>query len=137
MNLAPYILFNGNCEEALNFYKQAFKGEIQNLSRFEGAPMETRLEDKQKVMHATFVAKGIFLMASDGGGHDGQPASDSGMVHLSVNFEDAGEMDQVFNSLSEGGKVAMPLQDTFWGAKFGMLIDRYGVKWMFNCEKAK
>lgn len=133
MTLTPYIMFNGNCEEALNFYAKALGGEIKELHRFEGSPAEGMSADKQKVMHAHFVAKGIFFMASDGD----QSEAIAGMVHLSINFEQDGEIDTVFNNLSEGASITMPLQDTFWGARFGMLRDQFGVNWMFNYDKPK
>lgn len=131
MTLTPYILFNGNCEEALNFYAKAFNGTIKDLRRFEGSPAENMSADKQKVMHANFEANGIFLMASDGGKGEGS------MVQLSVNVNDAEELNRVFSAMSEGAQVTMPLQDTFWGARFGMLTDKFGVSWMFNHELKK
>lgn len=133
MTLTPYIMFPGNCEAALNFYVQALQGEIRDLSRFEGSPAEGMSTDKQKVMHAHFAARGVFFMASDGGNE----SAPGGMVHLSLNFEEGGQIDTVFNALGEGGKVTMPLQDTFWGARFGMLTDKFGVNWMFNYDKPK
>lgn len=134
MQLTPYIIFNGNCEEALNFYAKALEGEIKDLMRFEGTPAESMSADKQKVMHAHFQGKGIFFMASDSGQGG---ANQAGMVHLSLNFDDASEQGKIFNALSEGGKVTMPLEDTFWGATFGMLTDKFGINWMFNCDKKK
>lgn len=135
MQLTPYIMFNGNCEEALNFYAQAFHGEIKDLMRFEGSPVENMSADKQKVMHAHFAVDGkIIFMAADGG-DQGSSASKGGMMHLSINFQSGEEQQKVFEALSEGGKVTMPLQDTFWGARFGMLTDKYGVNWMFNWDK--
>ena len=132
MTLTPYILFDGNCEEALQFYARALHGEIKDLSRFEGSPAENMSADKQKILHANFAAEGIFFMASDGG------SGPSGTrVHLSISFDNAEQLDQVFNAMAEGGKVTMPLQDTFWGARFGMLEDRFGINWMFNHDKAK
>lgn len=133
MTLAPYILFNGNCEEALNFYAKAFNGTIKDLKRFEGSPMENATPDKQKIMHAHLQAEGFTLLASDGG----QDGVKGGMVQLSVNFESGADMDRAFTTLSEGAEVKMPLQDTFWGARFGMLTDKYGVSWMFNQELKK
>jgi PhnB protein len=129
-------MFNGNCEEALNFYAKAFGGEIKNLMYFEGSPVENLAVDKKQVMHSTFEAKGIVFMASDSG-QGGPEAVKNGMVHLSINFHDAAEIEKIFSALSEGGKVNMPLQDTFWGARFGMLIDKFGVNWMFNYDKPK
>ena len=133
MTLTPYILFDGTCEEALNFYAAAFNGTIKDLRRFEGSPMEGATPDTQKIMHATFEAKGFSLMASDGNREGGK----GGMVQLSVNVEDAEELGRVFAAMSEGAQVTMPLQDTFWGARFGMLTDKYGVSWMFNHELKK
>ena len=127
-------MFNGNCEEALKFYEKALGGEIKDLMRFEGSPMENMTADKNQVMHSNFAVNGnIFFMASDGG--FGQPGNGSGMVHLSLNFDDAGKIQQTFAALSEGGNVTSPLQDTFWGATFGMLTDKFGVNWMFNYDK--
>ncbi len=131
MELSPYLMFNGNCEEALNFYVKALNGKIENLMRFEGTPAESMSEDKQKVMHATFQADGFMFMASDG---SQSPAGNS-QVHLSLNFNSAEEERKVFDALAEGGKVTMPLNDTFWGATFGMLTDKFGINWMFNYDK--
>jgi PhnB protein len=134
MNISPYIMFNGNCEEALNFYVKALGGEIQGLMRFEGSPAESMSSDKQKILHAMFKAGGVFFMASDGA-ESGENVG--GMVHLSLDFDSAEEEQKVYDALSEGAKTTMPLQDTFWGARFGMLTDRFGVNWMFNYDKAK
>ncbi len=136
MKLTPYIIFNGQCEEALNFYAKTLDGEIKNLSRFEGSPAESMSADKQKIMHANFEAGDVAFMASDSG--EGGPASSNGgMVHLTLDFQNAEELDKVFNVLSEGGKITMPLQDAFWGARFGMLTDKFGINWMFNAELQK
>src|SRR5918993_1465199 len=130
MQLTPYLMFNGNCEEALNFYSTTIGGEIKHLSRYEGSPAEEMSDDKQKVMHATFAGRGITFMASDGA----QPVRNNGNIYLCIDFKDSGAMENVFNSLGEGGNVTMPLQDTFWGARFGMLTDKFGINWMFNSE---
>lgn len=130
MPIVPYLIFNGNCEEALKFYETAFDGTIKNLSRYEGTPAEGAISDKQKVLHAHFEARDLFLMASDG-----DSKTSGGMVHLSLDFSDVDEMKKRFYALAEGGNVTMPLQDTFWGAVFGMLTDRFGIMWMFNHDK--
>ncbi len=134
MQIVPYIMFNGRCEEALNFYAKAFEGEIKDLMRYEGSPVESMSEDKQKVMHAQFEAKGIFFMAADNN-QGGPEELGGGKVHLSINFDDAAQQEKVFAALSHGANVQMPLQDTFWGARFGMLTDKFGVNWMFNYDK--
>ena len=136
MQLTPYIMFNGNCEEALSFYEKALGGTIKDLMRFGGSPMENSGEEnKDKVLHSLFMVDGnMIFMASDTGGNNSN-ANQAGMVHLSMNFSDEGKMTNVFNALSQGGTVTMQLQDTFWGARFGMLTDRFGVNWMFNQDK--
>ena len=136
MDLIPYIIFDGNCEEALNFYVKAFEGQIKFLTYYEGTPGESFAKGKNKVMHATFEGKGFSLMASDSG--QGAPVAEtSGMVHLSINFDNVAEEEKVFSALVQNGKISMPLQDTFWGARFGMLTDQYGVSWMFNQDIKK
>ena len=137
MELTPYIIFNGNCEEALKFYEKALGGEIKNLMRFEGSPAENMSADKQKILHSHFAVDGrILFMASDSG--QGAPAAGrGGMIHLSLNFTDAGKIAGVFAAMGDGGSVTMPLQETFWGATFGMLQDQYGVNWMFNYDKPR
>jgi len=134
MQLVPYIIFNGQCEEALNFYAKALGGEIKELMRYENSPVESMAKEKQKIMHATFMAKGIVILASDSG-EGGPEATGSGMVHLSFNFQSEEEQQKAFDGLSDGGKITMPLQDTFWGARFGMLTDKFGINWMFNYDR--
>lgn len=136
MQVTPYLTFPGNCEEALNFYAQAFHGQVRNLSRFEGSPAEGMSAEGQKVLHAHFVAKKIFFMASDSG-DAAWKATGGNMVHLSVNFDEASELEKVFKALSDGATITMPLQDTFWGARFGMLTDKFGINWMFNYDYEK
>lgn len=137
MQLTPYIIFNGNCEEALNFYANALGGEIKNLSRYEGSPAEAMSTEKQNILHAQFAIDGaVLFMASDSG--QGSPVeTHGGMVKLSLDFTDAGSIEQVFAALSESGTITMALQDTFWGARFGMLTDKFGINWMFNYDKPK
>lgn len=136
MHVTPYFTFDGNCEEALNFYAQAFHGQIKNLSRFEGSPAEEMATNGQRVLHAQFVAKKLSFMASDSGDETWKTAGGN-MVHLSIDFDEAGELEKIFKALSDGATITMPLQDTFWGARFGMLTDKFGINWMFNYEYDK
>lgn len=131
MGIIPYLMFQGNCEEALNFYKKALGGEIKDLNYFEGSPAEDMAEDKKQVMHATFQFGENVFMASDGC----KDNNNSQKVHLSMNFTDGESIKKTFEALSEGANITMPLQDTFWGATFGMLTDKYGINWMFNYDK--
>ena len=134
MQLNPYIIFKGNCEEALKFYGKALGGETGQLMRYADAPENPGGMAPDKIMHTHFNVDGnLLFMASDGP----IDANDSGIVSLSLNFKDAGSIKSAFASLSEGGTVTMPLQDTFWGATFGMLKDKYGIKWMLNYDKPK
>ncbi len=132
MKLNPYLLFEGNAEEVLNFYKEALGGEIVMLSRYGDSPMPTNENHKNKVMHSRFEFDGNIIMISDA--MEGQPVSTNGNVQLSVEVESLDRIRQVFEKMSEGGKVSLPLQDMFWGAKFGMLQDKFGISWMFNHE---
>jgi PhnB protein len=129
MQLSPYIFFQGTCEEALNFYVDVFGGEIVSLNRFEGSPIEgdAAMDDKNKVMHATFKTGDWTFMAADGS--DPRPA---GNVALSLATEDEAEGDRIFAGLSAGATITMPMETVFWGGKFGMLTDRYGVMWMIS-----
>ena len=130
MQLTPYIMFNGNCEEAMNFYAGALGGEIKEFSRYEGSPAEGMSDDKSKVMHARMVAGDSSIM-----GADAQQPAQGNNVHLSLNFDSVEKGEKIFAALSEGATVTMPLQDTFWGARFGMLTDKFGINWMVNCDK--
>jgi PhnB protein len=130
MELEPYLFFHGKCEEALNFYAQCFNGTIEGLSRFAGSPMEANVgtEYRDKVMHASFAAGDLKFMASDG--NPGAPPDGEDDIALSVATNDAAEGERVFNALCEGATVTQPLSDAFWGGKFGMLTDRFGIQWM-------
>ena len=91
MQLTPYLMFNGNCEEALNFYAKALGGGIVHLSRYEGSPMESMASDKQKIMHATMIAKEITIMGADDE-RTGTESKGSGAVHLNINFDNPDEI---------------------------------------------
>ncbi len=129
IQLAPYLAFNGNCEEALNFYKDCLGGTISEIHRFEGSPMEQQVTDKRGIMHATFSFEGGTLMASD----SPQGAPSESNISLSIGIDDENRGQEIFDKLSAGGNVAMPFQKQFWGAVFGMFKDRYGIFWMMNC----
>jgi PhnB protein len=133
--LTPYLSFHGTCEAALKFYAEAFNGTITELKRFGDAPAGASPHpNKDHVMHARFEAEQVKLMASDGRDKDstGEP-----QISLSVELTDRAEQEKVFGKLSAGGKVTMPLADQFWGARFGMLVDKFGIHWMLNCETKK
>ncbi|MEO6905933.1 MAG: VOC family protein [Ginsengibacter sp.] len=133
--IIPYLTFNGNASEALQFYSKALNGDVEFKQTFGESPMDSATEQKDKIMHASFKAGELHFMVSDT--MQGQSVTSASNLSLSLNFNDADEMNKIFASLSEGGKVTMELQDTFWGARFGMLEDRYGFSWMFNHDYKK
>ncbi len=135
MKLVPYLLFGGNAEEALKFYEEIFDGEITQLSRFGESPMPCEEPEKNKIMHARLVFDGNLLMISDGMKEYEVVASK--MIQLSLDLDSVERLEKVFNKMAEGGNVTMPLTDQFWGARFGMLKDKFGISWMFNCEIKK
>jgi PhnB protein len=132
--LNPYLNFDGDAAQAVKLYESALGAQVLHLSRFGDMPgSDAPPAAKERVMHASLRLGGGVIMLSDI-----QP----GMKHLPgtnqyvcLDFDDAGDMAVKFDALSAGGKVTMPLNDTFWGARFGMLTDAHGIQWMFNCEK--
>jgi len=133
MKLIPYLHFAGNAREVLNFYKNVLGGDIVQLGTYGESPMPCDEDYKDKVMHARFVFDGNMIMVSDV--FKGQTVSTDGNIQLSVDVDNESKLDEVFNKMAAGGRVTMPLADQFWGARFGMLKDKFGVSWMFNCEK--
>ena len=135
MQLQSYLAFNGNCEEAINFYKDVFDGEIVMISRFKEAPENMMCvpdEAKELIMHATLQIQGSVLMASDTVESDKFIQGNN--YSISVNVKNVDEASTIFNSLAEGGNIMMPFDDAFWGGKFGMLADQFGVQWMLSSE---
>jgi PhnB protein len=132
--LNPYLNFDGTAEKAIRFYEDALGAKTETLSRFgdvQGIPVAP--EHKTRVMHALLRIGGGVVMVSDG--MPGQPVPPAGNVHVILDFDDSKDMARRFDALSAGGKITMPMQDTFWGATFGMCTDRYGISWMLNCSK--
>ena len=133
MELSPYLIFNGDCEEALKFYEQTLGGKIEALMKFAGSPAAEHAPPEwgEKVLHATIKFDGNVLMASDAPpGHYAKPQGIS--VSIGLNDRDRGE--RIFNALAQGGTVQMPFEKTFWASGFGMCTDRFGIPWMVNCE---
>ncbi len=135
MKLVPYIHFAGDAEEALNFYKEALGGEIVSMQRYGDAPMPCDEDYKQKIMHARLSFDGNLVMMSDV--FKGHQLNKGEHIQLSVDIDDEENLEKVFSRMAEGGTVTMQLENTFWGARFGMLKDRFGVLWMFNHELEK
>ena len=135
MQLNPYLLFNGQCEEAFKLYEKCLGGKIADMMTYEGTPMANQIpaEWRKKIIHARLVAGDKILMGSDAPpGRYQQPQGFS--VTVTVNTVE--EADRIFNALSENGNVTMPIQKTFWSPRFGMFADRFGIPWMIMCEPA-
>ena len=133
-SIQPYLFFGGRCEQALEFYRRALGAEVQMVMRFKDSPEPhpgLAPGSEEKIMHASFRIGGTTLMASDG--RCAGEAKFEGFS-LSITVADEGEAERLFAALSEGGKVEMPLMQTFWAPKFGMLEDRFGVGWMVSVE---
>ena len=133
--IVPYLNFNGNAAEALVFYSKALNGSVLFQQSFGESPMDSPAEMKDKIMHATFKAGDLTIMASDC--MPGQPLVAGTNVSLSLNFGDIAGIEKTFAAMLEGSIITMPLQDTFWGARFGMLTDKFGLHWMFNHDIKK
>ena len=137
----PYLIFNGNCEEAFLFYQSVFGGEFPYIGKFNDMPADAAgggtisEEDKNKIMHISLpIGKDHVLMGSDSNEASGSVAIGSN-VSISINAESKQEADKLFNGLSAGGSPFMPMSQTFWGAYFGMFVDKFGIHWMVNFDE--
>lgn len=136
MTTNPYLTFNGNCEEAFNFYKSVFGGDFAHLARFNEMPPEVPVpEDKKnEIMHVALpISTETVLMGSDFMENPYSNALIAGNnFSISVNVESEAEANRIFEALSAGGKIMMPLEKAFWNAYFGMFTDKFGINWMVN-----
>lgn len=134
MKINPYLSFNGTCKAAFTFYAQCLHGEIVMMMTPADAPAEAQCPPGSSdfILHARLLVGDQVLMGSDAPEGRYQPAQG---VFVSLNIDEPAEAERVYNALSEGGTVHMPLQETFWAQRFAMLADRFGTAWMINCEK--
>ena len=135
MQLNPYLTFSGQCEAAFRFYEKVLGGKIEAMMPHAGTPAAEHVppEWRSKIMHARLTVGDKVLMGSDA-----PPAHHEPMKGFSVTLgvEDPADAERIFHALAENGTVRMPIQQTFWAARFGMLVDRFGTPWMINCERA-
>ena len=129
--IQPYLNFDGNAREAMTFYHACLGGQL-HIQSFGDVKMPG---DQDRTMHSTLTNGSAIIMASDT--MPGMTLNKGNNQYICVDCSDVAEEERIFAALSEGGQVAQPLQDTFWGARFGMLTDKYGMHWMFNCELPK
>lgn len=133
----PYLTFNGNCEEAFNFYKSVFGGDFPYVGRFKEMPEEFPVpeSEKEKIMHMCLpISKETTLMGSDATESFGGLPTFGNNISVSINSETEEEAKRLFNELSVGGTITMPLEKAFWGSLFGMFTDKFGINWMVSYE---
>jgi PhnB protein len=133
MNLVPYLNFPGQCREAMEHYAELLGANVVAMLTHGESPMAEHLplEQHGTILHARIERDGFTLMASDAPPDRYlQPQG----LWVSIQVDAADEADRIFSALSDGGKVAMPIDETFWATRFGMVVDRFGTPWMVNCE---
>ncbi len=132
--ITGYLIFDGNARDAMTFYADLLGAEL-TVQSFKDAGMASGPDSEDRVIHARLSKGSMVLMASDT--MPGVPFIKGNNFHISLECEGLEEIEKLFNAFGEGGHVAMALADTFWGARFGMVNDKYGVGWMFNYELPK
>lgn len=135
MKLQPYLNFDGQAEEAFNFYKSVFGGEFSSKMKMTEAPDSDSLssQEKERMMHISLpIGNDIILMASDIIPSMGHKLNKGNNMYFSLHPESREEADRLFHALSKGGDVEMPIEDQFWGDYYGSFTDKFGVRWMIN-----
>ena len=135
----PYLTFNGNCEEAFNFYKEVFGVDFQYVGRYKDVPASDRQnfpsEEDKKIMHISLpISKETILMGCDNSETFGQAITIGNNISLSINTDSKVSADKIFNGLCVGGQVKMPMNETFWGAYFGVVTDKFGIHWTVSAD---
>lgn len=137
-----YLNFDGNCEEAFTFYKSVFGGEFNYFGRFSDMPPSEDADPHfmqkmaDRIMHVSLpISAETTLMGSDTGDQYAPELKQGNNFSISVNADSKNDADRLFNALSAGGRVNMPMTTTFWGAYFGMLTDKFGINWMMNFDE--
>jgi PhnB protein len=136
MQLNAYLNFNGNCQEAFHFYERTLGAKVESILTPEGTPAEAHVppEARKSVLHGRITVNGSTVMASDCPPDRYTPPQG---FSINVSYDQPADAERVFGALADGGEVKMPLQETFWAKRFGMVVDRFGIPWMVNCEKAR
>lgn len=133
LGVSPYIAFKGTCRQAIDFYKTALGAELLFSQTFGESPMAS-MGPAEKIMHATIkVGSATIMMCDDPRGGE----SGAGNITLAIGLNDAERAKQIFDGLAEGGSIIMPLAKTFWAEAFGVVTDKFGIKWMVNCDAPK
>ena len=133
MQMTTYLSFKGECEAAFKFYEKCLDGQLGAIFRYAGSPLADQVpaDWQDKVMHGSFTLGDQVLMGGDvAPDRYEQPKGFS----LSLQMQSAADAERIFDELAKGGTVVMPLEKTFWAARFGMVVDRFGIPWLINCE---
>lgn len=133
MKIYPYLNFNGQCEEAFQFYERCLGGKVYALMTYKGTPMVDHIPEDwgDKILHAALTVDGEMILGSDAPPKQYEKPQST---YVCLQIDKVEEADRIFNELSAGGSVSMPIQKTFWADRFGMFTDRFGTPWMVNCE---
>jgi PhnB protein len=134
MQLSPYLNFNGQCEAAFKFYERVLGGKIEAMITYAGTPAEEHAppELRNKILHARLIVGGDALMGSDAPPNRHEAPKG---FSVSLQIDEPADAERIFHALAENGIVQLPIQQTFWAERFGMLVDQFGIPWMVNCGK--
>ncbi|MED3561893.1 VOC family protein [Bacillus xiapuensis] len=132
--ITPYLMFDGNAREALEFYREVFQGEILNAQTYGEAGYNNSPEAQNLLIHAQFKKDDLFIMASDT--FPGNAINKGNNISLALDLDSEEEILRLYDALREKGKVYMELQDTFWGAKYAKVTDPFGITWDLNYQKS-
>lgn len=134
MKFSPYLNFDGHCKEAFEFYAEVLDGEIVFMSTFEEAPEDVDVSPgfRDKIMHAQLKVGDQIIMASDAAPQNYDIPQG---INITIGVDTPEEAERIYEALSEGGSVRMPMEETFWAQRFAVFSDRFGIPWMVNCDK--
>jgi PhnB protein len=132
MQINPYLSFNGQCEAAFAFYQQCFDGQLGAIFRYAGSPMADQVPPdwQNKVMHGSVTVANQVLMGADVADSYEEPKGFS----LSIQITSTADAERIFRDLARDGTIMVPLEKTFWADRFGVVVDRFGIQWLVNCE---
>jgi len=134
LEVKPYISFKGNCEEAINFYKEKLGAEVLYLGRYDDSPMAGKGPDDM-IMHCSIKIGDTVIMACDNVFEETNPTIVGNNITLSIGTRDIDQAEKAFEQMSDSATIVMPMKETFWAERFGMLTDKFGINWMFNVDK--
>lgn len=138
-----YLTFDGNCKEAFDFYRSVFGGEFPYVGTFGEMPPQEGMppipdDMKDRIMHISLaISEDTVLMGSDTGGEWGANFKQGNNFSMSLTTDDKDDANRIFNELSNGGEITMPMQDTFWGDYFGTIVDKFGINWMISFREVQ